>query len=296
MSHPATRGTILTEDCHVLEVHQFEAEQFVMRLDAPRIAAGALPGSFIHLACTERLPMRRPLSIMRCSPEEGWLDVLFKVVGDGTRALAGQPVGAVLNALGPIGRGFEPDTGRALALLLGGGVGIPPMVFLAERMAAAGTLPGLVIMGSEVPFPFVCGEAGSPLPGIGAHVNGTMAELDALGVPNRLASRSGLAGCHDGFVTDLAREWLNALPASDREQVTLYACGPNPMLGACAALAAEFALPAWVSLEEFMACAVGGCAGCTVRVNTANGPAMKRVCVDGPVFAADQVDWNAIPG
>jgi dihydroorotate dehydrogenase electron transfer subunit len=71
--------------------------------------------------------------------------------------------------------------------------------------------------------------------------------------------------------------------------VEIYSCGPTPMLKAVAAVAREFGLPCQVSLEEYMACAVGGCAGCTVRVNTDQGPAMKRVCVDGPVFEASTV-------
>jgi dihydroorotate dehydrogenase electron transfer subunit len=74
--------------------------------------------------------------------------------------------------------------------------------------------------------------------------------------------------------------------------VEIFACGPEPMLLAAAQLARDYSLPCQVSLEEFMACAVGGCAGCTVRVNTPSGPAMKRVCVDGPVFDAAMVDWG----
>ena len=81
----------------------------------------------------------------------------------------------------------------------------------------------------------------------------------------------------------------------ERARVALYTCGPTPMLEAAARLAAEYALPCQVSLEEFMACAVGGCAGCTVRVRSDGADAMKRVCVDGPVFAADTVVWEAMP-
>ena len=113
--------------------------------------------------------------------------------------------------------------------------------------------------------------------------------LDDWGIPSRLASLQGYSGCHQGYVTDLARHWLDALDAAEREAVSLYACGPHPMLAATASLAAEYGLPCQVSLEEYMACAVGGCAGCTVPVHTDEGLAMKRVCVDGPVFDADQV-------
>ncbi len=108
-------------------------------------------------------------------------------------------------------------------------------------------------------------------------------------MPSRLATRSGYAGCYDGFVTDLARAWLGARGREQLAEIELFACGPTPMLAATARLAREFALPCQVALEEFMACAVGGCAGCTVAVRTAQGTAMKRVCVDGPVFDAAAV-------
>ena len=86
------------------------------------------------------------------------------------------------------------------------------------------------------------------------------------GVAARLASGAGFAGCHRGHVTDLARIWLDALDERARGEVAVYACGPVPMLDACVDLAREYTLPCRVSLEEYMACAVGGCAGCTVRV------------------------------
>ena len=113
--------------------------------------------------------------------------------------------------------------------------------------------------------------------------------LDQWGIPSRLTTRSGFAGCFDGYVTELADEWLGAMTERARSDVEIFACGPTAMLKATAALARKYRLACQVSLEEFMACAVGGCAGCAVRVQTSEGPAMKRVCVDGPVFAAQAV-------
>ena len=115
--------------------------------------------------------------------------------------------------------------------------------------------------------------------------------LEGWGVPARLTSLQGYEGCHNGYVTDLADQWLSALTKDDLEKVEVFACGPTPMLKAVADLAARYDLPCQVSLEEFMACAVGGCAGCTVKINTPDGEAMKRVCVDGPVFDATTVVW-----
>jgi dihydroorotate dehydrogenase electron transfer subunit len=126
-------------------------------------------------------------------------------------------------------------------------------------------------------------------------VIGCMPLMEDWGIPSRLASQAGHPGCYEGYVTELARAWLDALDEDRRAEVTVFTCGPTPMLRAAAALAAQYALPCQVCLEEFMACAVGGCAGCAVRIRGRDGDAMKRVCVDGPVFAADEVVWDAIP-
>jgi dihydroorotate dehydrogenase electron transfer subunit len=285
------RDSIDLEAARILAHEDCGAGQYILRLAAPRIAARATPGSFVHLSCAPQLAMRRPLSIMRADGSAGWIDVLYKVVGRGTAALAARRAGDELSCMGPIGRGFLPDPARPRVLLVGGGVGIPPMVFLAERLRSdtrASWLP-LVLMGSEIPFPFRPRPSRIMVPGMPEGVIAAMPLLDEWGVASRLASGSGFPGCHEGYVTALAALWLDALPAALLAEVSVYACGPTPMLAAVAAVARERALPCQVSLEEYMACAVGGCAGCAVRVQTPQGPAMKRVCVDGPVFDAASV-------
>jgi dihydroorotate dehydrogenase electron transfer subunit len=290
------RGSICLEDGRVLGQHAFPAEQYVLRVEAPRCAARAQPGSFVHLTVDDDIPMRRPLSIMRADAREGWIDILYKVVGPGLAALARRRPGDRLSVLGPIGIGFTPHPERPRPLLIGGGVGIPPMVFLAETLAAQAAVADggaagvawrpLVLMGSEVPFPFDARPSTILVHGMPDGVIAGMPLLEQQGVPSRLASRSGFPGCFDGFVTELGAEWLAALDPAALSEIEIFACGPTPMLAATARLAARFGLPCQVSLEEFMACAVGGCAGCAVPVRTPAGPAMKRVCVDGPVFDA----------
>jgi dihydroorotate dehydrogenase electron transfer subunit len=125
--------------------------------------------------------------------------------------------------------------------------------------------------------------------GVGKAATHAVALLEQWGVPSRLASNAGLAGAHRGYITDLARDALLAMTASERAQTQVFACGPTPMLKAVAKLTRELDLPCQIALEEYMACGVGGCAGCTVLLQTPDGPAMKRVCVDGPVFDARQV-------
>jgi len=285
------RGTIFLEQAAVVAHEVFDGAQYVLRLRAPRCAAAATPGSFIHLNCGPGVPMRRPLSIMRASPAEGWVEVFYKIVGRGLAELALRQPGETLSCLGPIGKGFVAHAARPLTLLIGGGVGIPPIVFLAETLAAerGSTWRPLVLMGSELPFPFRTGTSRIALAGIPPAATACMPLMDSCGVPSRLASLTGFPGCHPGYVTDLAGIWLASLAPAELDEVELFACGPEPMLRAVAALARRHALPCQVSLEENMACAVGGCAGCTVLVQTRDGPAMKRVCVDGPVFDAATV-------
>ena len=290
-AHPPQRGTIHVEDAAILSQEAWPERQYVLHLNAPRCAEHAVPGSFVHLSCGPDLRLRRPLSIQRVDRSAGAIEILYKVVGLGTAKLSEAKPGQLLSCLGPIGNGFRMHPTRPRALLIGGGVGIPPLIFLAESLSerpdqAARTL---LLMGSEVPFPFRERPSTLLLPGMPPGAIACHPLLESWGVASRLASARDFPGCYSGYVTDLADLWLAAQSAEVRSQIAIYACGPTPMLNACAALARRYQLPAQVALEEFMACAVGGCAGCTVEVRTGNSRAMKRVCVDGPVFEAESV-------
>jgi dihydroorotate dehydrogenase electron transfer subunit len=144
-----------------------------------------------------------------------------------------------------------------------------------------------VILGSEVPFPFDTSK--STLNGYHSSKLYTMPLLEEWGIPCGLTSLQNYEGVYQGYVTDLAKDFLESLSSHELSNVEIYTCGPHPMLEAVSKLAKKYNIPCQVSLEEFMACAVGGCAGCTVEVQTKNGLAMKRVCVDGPVFEAQSV-------
>lgn len=291
MNDRAHRGTIFVEDAELLSLLEFPGRQFVIRLRAPKCAASATPGSFAHLTCDPLIPMRRPLSIMRANAAAGWIEILYKIVGPGLEALSLQPLGAAISVMGPIGHGFTPSPSRPKTLLVGGGVGIPPMVFLAEALKSRrdAEWQPLVLMGSEIPFPFRARPSTIMVDGMPPEAIACMPLLDDWGVPSRLATFASFPGCFDGYVTDLAAAWLGSLDAAALGQVEMFACGPTPMLQSAAKVARHFGVPCQVSLEEFMACAVGGCAGCAVPVVTDAGLAMKRVCVDGPVFDANAV-------
>ena len=284
------RETIFVEEATIISHKSYEGDQYILRVQAPEIALHAEPGSFAHIRCDNSLLMRRPLSIMLVNQKTAEVDFLYKVVGEGTQRLAERKIGETLNIIGPIGNPFVAHTNRPRTLLIGGGVGIPPMVFLANRLKADNEIyKPFVIMGSEVPFPFTLTPSRILVTGMPEGVIASMPLMEDWDIPSRLASLQDYPGCFQGYVTDLARAWLQTLNQNQRDEIEIFACGPHPMLQAVANLAKEFKLPCQVSLEEFMACAVGGCAGCTVAIKTDTGPAMKRVCVDGPVFDAYSV-------
>ncbi len=284
------RNTIFVEDAEILKHVHCDGDQHILRLRAPKVAEHALPGSFIHITCDPQRPLRRPISIMRANTDSGEIELLYKVFGEGTQLLAQRKTGETLNLMGPIGKPFELHPERSRPLLIGGGVGMPPMIFLADAARQEKNIYSpFVILGSEVPFPFTSRPSEILIPGLPDGVIAGMPLLEDWHIPSRLTSSRGYPGCHQGYVTDLARLWLDSLDHEQRNKVEIFSCGPHPMLEAVAQMARNYDLPAQVSLEEFMACGVGGCAGCVVEVQTANGPAMKRVCVDGPVFDASQV-------
>lgn len=278
-------------DARIRGVRDLGARQHVLTLEAPEIARNATPGCFVYLSPGERMrSLPRPFSVLWAYPEEGTVEVLYKVVGIGTEKLAQVHQGEVRRVLGPIGRGFSVDEDRIRPLLIGGGVGIPPILFLTRKIHDR--MSPLVLMGSEIPFPFPSRPSAIRVPGMPEEVIAGMGLLEDWEVASRLCSLQGYPGCHQGYVDGLARRWIETQSEEQRAQIALYACGPMPMLRAVARLAEDFALPCQVSVEEYMACAVGGCAGCTIPVRINGEVVMRRVCVDGPVFDAGSVFFD----
>ena len=280
------RDTISVNDCQILAHYKFEADQYILTLESQEISQATRPGQFVHLSVSGMLAMRRPISVMSVDKDNGTFDLLYKIVGEGTRQLAERKIGDIVSVIGPIGNGFEV-TENKIPLLIGGGVGMPPIIAMAQELKGNSLYKPYVILGSEVPFPFDASE--SKLNGYQSSKFHTMPLLEEWGIPCGLASLQNYDGVYQGYVTGLAKDFLDSLSFDDLSNVEIYTCGPHPMLEAVSKLASEYSIPCQASLEEFMACAVGGCAGCVVEVQTENGPAMKRVCVDGPVFEAQSV-------
>jgi len=278
-------NTIFEEQAEVIANIHHPGDQFILRLKAPKTAQQAKPGQFIHIRVSPDRSLRRPISIMLTHPKKGTIDLLVKVVGDGTRELHDRKAGETLPMLGPIGKPFDLNDTTRRYVLIGGGVGIPPMIFAAD--ALSGHADTVVFAGSEVPFPFALKPSRFLLPGIGGNTILGIASLEERNIPCRLASSAGMYGCYEGYVPDLAKNYLMAMNEAERSRCTLLSCGPHPMLHAVAGLGRELGLPTQLSLEEYMACGIGGCAGCVVKTIEDGQEHYRRVCVDGPVFPAD---------
>ena len=209
------RGTIMLEDAPVLAHTHFDGEQHVLRLQSPRCAARATPGSFVHLRCAADLPMRRPLSIMRADAAAGWIEVLYKVRRR-RHARAG-PRGAATAAERARARSVRASccirSARACWRSAAASAFRRWCSWPSSCAGAGAAWKPLVLMGSEMPFPFRTRPSTILVPGMPDAAIACMPLLEEWGVPSRLATLSGFPGCFDGYVTELARAWLRALLA-----------------------------------------------------------------------------------
>ena len=284
------KDIIFEEKAEIVDQVKFEADQFVTIVKAEKSSQTAKPGQFAFVECGGDTLLRRPLSYLRSSKEDGTVEFMYKTVGHGLESLSRLKKGDEIKIMGPIGNGFAIPSGKKSAILIGGGVGIPPVLFMGEEIKKISHGIDLVaFFGSEIPFPFQTCDSDLVIPGLDFSVNKSIDDMEKLGIPCRLSSQAGYEGCHLGYVTELAKSFIETLSDGEKTETIIYACGPESMLEAVAKLAKDDQLDCVLSLEEYMACAIGGCAGCTVKVLEDGQERMKRVCVDGPVFDAEQL-------
>ena len=284
------KDIIFEEKAEIVDQVKFEADQFVTIVKAEKSSQTAKPGQFAFVECGGDTLLRRPLSYLRSSKEDGTVEFMYKTVGHGLESLSQLKKGDEIKIMGPIGNGFTVPSGKKSAILIGGGVGIPPVLFMGEEIKKInGGIDLVAFFGSEIPFPFETCDSDLVMPGLDLSVNKTIDDMEKLGIPCRLSSQAGYEGCHSGYVTELAKSFIETLSDGEKTETIIYACGPESMLKAVAKLAKDDQLDCVLSLEEYMACAIGGCAGCTVKVLEDGHERMKRVCVDGPVFDAEQL-------
>ncbi|MBE5040980.1 dihydroorotate dehydrogenase electron transfer subunit [Ructibacterium gallinarum] len=247
--------------CELVGKRKLAEKIYDFTVQCPEMAKNARTGQFLHILCGGEAYLRRPISICDVV-DKRYIRFVFEVKGVGTDALAKYELGSRLDILGPLGNGFElhPEDKNAV-LLIGGGIGVFPLLFLAKQMKGRAT----VLLGFRNKQSVIMAD-----------------EFATVSRNVFLATDDGSFGYH-GFVTDVLKNILSSNPVS-----RIYTCGPAPMMKLVCQIAGENALPVQASLEERMGCGIGACVTCTCTV----GGQRKRVCKDGPVFDGAEVEWN----
>lgn len=265
---------MIDETVKILANREVAEDFYLARLEAPHIATNALPGQFVNLKVHAGFTpfLRMPLSVCDVNPIAGYIDVLYQETGPKSGELSRRRVDEQLSCLGPLGNPFTHPESGTQCVLVGGGIGVPPMIFLGRTLMKLGLDVTLLIGARSAK----------------KHLSDDLLE----GAARRIgrATDDGSLG-HCGLVTDLLRSELGC-PGTK----AVYTCGPHAMIEAVAGVSCEFDVACQVSLEEYMACGIGICVGCVVRVENADGETeygdYKRICVDGPVFNAREICWE----
>jgi dihydroorotate dehydrogenase electron transfer subunit len=254
MSVAMKKKAIITENTKIAE------DIFSMWLAAEDIAENAVPGQFVSLYCrdgSKLLP--RPISICEINRGQGTIRLVYRVVGQGTKEISCLSAHDTIDVMGPLGNGFTPEGKKAL--LIGGGIGIPPMLELAKQLDCE---KQIVLGYRDITF--------------------LDQEFTAYGNVY-ISTEDGSRGTKGNVI--------DAIKANGLEADIIFACGPTPMLRGIKAYAAEHKITAQLSLEERMACGIGACLGCvckTKEVDHHSNVNNKRICKDGPVFYAQEVE------
>jgi dihydroorotate dehydrogenase electron transfer subunit len=271
-------SVILNIKVKILSKKEVAPNIHLIRLNAPAIAQDALPGQFIHIKCSvDNYPLlRRPISIYRINKKKGEIYILFQVVGEGTKLLSQRVVGDDLDIMGPIGNGFNIYPESRKIMVVGGGIGVAPLLALCEESikqdkevrVLVGALKKESVIGEE--------------------------NFRNLGAKVDVATDDG-SYKYKGLVTDLLEKIIikeGWLPDQ------IFACGPKPMLRKIVEISLDAHINCQVSLEERMACGIGACLGCICKIKTKDKKEdkvkyeFKRVCVDGPIFEGSEVVWD----
>jgi dihydroorotate dehydrogenase electron transfer subunit len=263
---PSTgRVRVALESVVVRENVEVAPQVWVITLEAPYCSRVCRPAQFVELQVPGDASelLRLPFSIYRAHASDGTVDLMYQVLGGGTRRMAAMRAGEATDLIGPVGSSWNPPSDAHHALLVSGGLGAAPLVMLANELKDAGTQVD-VCMGAPTSNRLVARE-----------------DLESCAAVH-VATDDGSEG-HAGFCTDLSEQLL-----SSDEFDYVATCGPYPMERIVAAQAKSHGVYCEASLETMMACGIGVCLGCVI--DTTEGK--RRVCVDGPVFDAGKVVWR----
>jgi len=248
---------------------------WLMRFETAEDYSGFRAGAFFHIQVDPGpYPMfRRAYSILGASANEA--EILYKVAGVGSTLLSRRKVGDVISVMGPLGNSFSEPASDEHALLVAGGIGMPPILRYAENLLQAGVTPDRItfIYGARTAAELVLRD-----------------RIEALGITVLYATDDGSTGTH-GYVTDVLRQEAETLQGAGKSG-RFYACGPEPMLAALTELSRTESLPGELSLETPMPCGAGVCLGCIIPCKCSGDDVeYKRTCIDGPIFRAQEVVW-----
>lgn len=263
---------------------------YILRVEAPKISGSILPGQFVHMKVPnmEGHILRRPFSVFARCAEEGTLDILYQVVGYGTDKMAGLAAGDIVEMIGPVGKRWSPPSDVRRVLLVGGGVGAAPLFLLAEELVQRG-VETHIVLGASTEGALVCRSG----------YEGLNCESLACATDDGTYGRAGfctslveeaLAGTVAGKGAVDGEDAADGTPKSTNSAAPfdyMAACGPEPLMKICAALAETAGVSCEVSMERRMACGIGACLSCVVE--TTGGK--RRACVDGPIFDAQEIVW-----
>jgi len=243
-------------------------DTWIMGLRSPELAAETRPGQFVMIKVRSGMDplLRRPFSVSGI--EEDRCVILYRVVGKGTEIMTTLQAGESLEVLGPLGKGFAMPGEHELPVLVAGGIGVAPLFFVARSL-------------EKRPLEFM----------MGFRTAREIIRPDSFKGPHHtlsLATDDGTEG-HPGFVTDLLPPFLEK---HRHLSLSLFACGPQPMIKKVAEAAMRYETPCQVSLESAMACGFGVCQGCAVKASSEASRAYHYVCQNGPVFNVTSIDWS----
>jgi len=253
----------------IISNKRFKDNYWHLELESRLISGRALPGQFVNIKVSDDVEplLRRPLSIHSANGSR--VRLFYEALGMGTRVLSNRVPGEFLDVIGPLGNGFSlPGKGQGpgcqAAILVAGGMGVVPLIFLAKKIRSSRPL---VLIGARTKNKILCAP-----------------EFKALGTAVKIATDDGSLG-FKGRVTELLGQVLRE--AKSAKGLSIYACGPRPMLKAVGKIACENNIDSQLSLEEHMACGIGACLGCVVATQSG----YRRVCKDGPVFSGKELTW-----
>jgi len=258
MKHAATQVKL-----KILENQRITPEYGKLSLKIGNSLKVSSPGQFFNIRCSDKLNplLRRPFSLHRVD-KRGRLEILYEIIGKATKLLSKKKTGDTLDVIGPLGNGFPLPKKKSKdkkAILVAGGMGIAPLLALAEELS-----PGILIIGAKTKEKILCEK-----------------DFKKLGFEVLVATEDGSKGKR-GLVTELLKKSI-----SNKASFTIYACGPNAMLKEVAKIAKMNRIDIFGSFEEHMSCGVGSCYGCVIK--TKKG--YKRICCDGPVFNLGDIAW-----